>query len=95
MTPLLAPSQSQDSNELHLICDPKSIFDPNALAPIFEDSAPDKLRGALVDALKQMRKSGMKQIANALSDTPNAARQAVQSYAWLTDELVNCAWRTG
>jgi len=35
----------------------------------------------------------MKQIANALSDTPNAARQAVQSYAWLTDELVKCAWR--
>ncbi|NDI04341.1 MAG: [protein-PII] uridylyltransferase, partial [Rhodobacteraceae bacterium] len=26
-------------------------------------------------------------------DTPNAARQAVQSYAWLTDELVKCAWR--
>ena len=93
MTPLHAPSQSQDSNELNLICDPKSIFDPEALTPIFEDSAPDKLRGALVDALKQMRKSGMKQIANALSDTPNAARQAVQSYAWLTDELVKCAWR--
>ena len=93
MTPLHAPSQSQDSNELNLICDPKLIFDPNALTPIFEDSAPDKLRGALVDALKQMRKSGMKQIANALSDTPNAARQAVQSYAWLTDELVKCAWR--
>ena len=94
MTLLHAPSQSQDSNEVNLICDAKSIFNPDSLIPIFEDSAPDKLRGTLVDALKQMRKTGMKQIANALSDTPNAARQAVQSYAWLTDELVKCAWRT-
>jgi hypothetical protein len=28
------------------------IFNADALTPIFEDSAPDKLRGALVDALK-------------------------------------------
>ena len=92
MTPLHAPLRFQDSNEFDLICDPQLIFNADALTPIFEDSAPDKLRGALVDALKQLRKSGMKHIADALSKSPKAAHQAIQSYAWLTDELVKAAW---
>ena len=92
MTPLHAPLRFQDSNEFDLICDPQLIFNADALTPIFEDSAPDKLRGALVDTLKQLRKSGMKHIADALSKSPKAAHQAIQSYAWLTDELVKAAW---
>jgi [protein-PII] uridylyltransferase len=34
----------------------------------------------------------MKHIADALSKSPKAAHQAIQSYAWLTDELVKAAW---
>jgi [protein-PII] uridylyltransferase len=82
-----------------LIAPAAQIFDRAAVeAEIAQAAAeaddPAAIRKATVDVLRRVQKDSRDIIAAAFTAKPKAAREAVQSYAWLTDCLVQTVFRT-
>ena len=76
-----------------LICPETEIFDDSAVRAALELAFADckdarACRAAAVKVLSAARKAGMEAIAAAFTARPFDARPTVQSYAWLTDQIV-------
>jgi [protein-PII] uridylyltransferase len=80
-----------------LICDPKLIYDPDAveaaLDTICENLSGADLRAAAVSFLRDVQKQGRIEIANAFSAAPFDARPMTRAYIHLADGLVRTALR--
>src|SRR6056300_1380944 len=79
-----------------LICPDATIFDMVSFRAFLQDAhntpTDTDFRSRCVADLRNRRKHGMTVIADALAQSPLKARQAVQSYAWLTDCIVSAVW---
>jgi [protein-PII] uridylyltransferase len=81
-----------------LIAPADQIFDRAAVEDEIAASAPDDadaaaVRKATVAALSKAQAAGRKVIEERFLADPHASREAVQSYAWLTDGLVQTVFR--
>ncbi len=59
------------------------------------DGAPGDIRRTTIDVLRKALKSGRQRIADAISEHPLAARDAVRAYSVLTDGVVGTVFRVG
>ncbi|MEL6644410.1 MAG: [protein-PII] uridylyltransferase [Pseudomonadota bacterium] len=86
-------------NQATLILPPNAVFDREAVSGAINaqiasaDGARD-VRAILVGELKSALTSGRKAIAEAFTAQPFAAREAVASYAYLTDCALSVVFRT-
>ena len=76
-----------------LICPKQQIFDPVAFnkslqGALFEISEAKAIRSAAVACLQSALSAGRKAIADVLLEQPFAARAAVRSYSFLTDQII-------
>ncbi|ROU01117.1 [protein-PII] uridylyltransferase [Histidinibacterium lentulum] len=91
-----APDRSPD--ETRLILPQEAIFDRARIAEEIArlwpaGTALSAARPQIVALLSEARRSGMEAIARALADSPRASGPARRSYTWLTDCLVETAYR--
>ncbi len=78
-----------------LICPAQEIFDTALVRAKLHDSAANasdarSARAAAVNILSDAMHAGRKAIAAAFEQAPFEARKTIQSYAWLTDQIVCC-----
>ena len=78
-------------NDEDLICEFSQIFDQSKVNDFFNSKVGE--RGKLVSLLKDLKSKGFDRISLELGKNPLKARKAISSYAFLTDCLVNSAWK--